>query len=311
MNAHPIYRNTSDYNKSKLLYYISRRIKWMMGDRSPLFAYAKVTKRCNLDCYYCPWHEPAFPIIEGLELSTEAWIEKITGLYNTGVRLVVFEGGEPTLRHDIQTMLDHSRKLGMSTILATNGYAKNIWKYTPSAFTISVDGPADIHNNIRGRGSYERIIENLAGKENKKIVVITVITRNNYRLIEEICSSLASSVNGFLFTFAYNYNASDTTFLSACEIEETKLHLMSLKKIYPILNPSKYLLHPFQRSDCKSWLSVSIDSTGTLSNGCFVDHIKEPDCDKCELACYQLLSSFYDFNFEAWFSLNRMILEEI
>lgn len=311
MNLDQIYRTKSDYNKSRLLYYISRRIRWMTGDRSPLFAYAKVTKRCNLDCYYCPWHVGASKENEAAELSTETWMRKLTELHKKGIRLVVFEGGEPTLRNDIQELLNHSRNLGMSTILATNGYAKDIWNYTPSAFTISVDGPSNIHNTIRGRGSYERIIDNLNHKGSERVVIITVITRSNFRVIEEICANLDPLVNGFLFTFEYNYNASDSTTLSDSEIAEAKLRILSLKKTYPILNPSKYLVRPFNRSDCKSWLSVSIDSSGILSNDCFVDHIQVPDCDHCELSCYQLLSSFYDFDFEAWFNLNRMILDEI
>src|SRR4051794_33988851 len=108
-----------NYDKKSLFHYAGRRLKWLIGDRSPFLAYMKVTKRCNLDCYYCPWHTTANDFTG--EMSTAFWKAKIDELADAGVRVFIFEGGEPTLRKDLQQLLDHAHSHGAATILATNG----------------------------------------------------------------------------------------------------------------------------------------------------------------------------------------------
>ncbi len=302
------YRHKNDYDKKSLLHYIGRRLKWSLGDRSPIVAYLKVTQRCNLDCYYCPWHAPANDY-EG-ELGTDEWKSIILEMVKSGVRVLVFEGGEPTLRRDLPILLEYAHSLDASTILATNATG-NPWIFSPTAFTISVDGPEQAHDNARGKGTYKKIIKNLERRGNQRAVSITVISRSNKDLIENICKELGKRLDGLLFTFLYPYKTRATDALCPKEVAEVKKKILSLKSEYRILNPRKYLIAPMSALPCHDWLSVSVNHTGHVEAGCFVQHVEEKDCATCELGCFQVLSAFHQFNLESWFNLHRLLLKTI
>lgn len=297
-----------NYEKRSLVSYALRRVKWAFGDRSPMLAYLKVTKRCNFDCYYCPWHTS--PTDFAGELQTNAWKERIDNLVKQGVRIFVFEGGEPTLRSDLQQLLDHAHDAGASTILATNG-SGNMWRFRPSAFTVSVDGPNELHDAVRGKGSFAGILRNLENKGKNRVVTITVISPENKDHLEEMAHQLAPLVNGFLFTFQYPYQTVPTRALSPADVTATKQRILAMKDRYTILNPRAHLAGPTGAWACHDWLAVSVNHEGRIEEGCFVQHVEPKDCSKCELGCFQVLSSFHDFNTEAWFNLNRLLLQRI
>jgi MoaA/NifB/PqqE/SkfB family radical SAM enzyme len=282
-----------------------RRIKWALGDRSPIVAYLKITRRCNLDCYYCPWHSSVNDY-RG-ELSTDAWKDIISVLMDRGVRIVVFEGGEPTLRSDLADLLSYVDERGGKTILATNGF-RPISLWSPTAFTISIDGPESLHDRVRGVGSYRRIIENLAKRKTKPVVAITVVSRNNRGYLRELLEAVSPLVDAFLFTFEYPYRTVPVVALPMREVAETKRELLALKAKYRILNPASHLAAQPGQWYCADWLAVTVNHEGHVEDGCFVQHVEPKDCSRCELGCFQVISGFHQFNTEAWNNLHRLLL---
>lgn len=299
-----VYRERQHFNKRTLPYLLGRRVKWIFGDRSPLLAYLKVTKRCNLDCYYCPWHTRANDFSE--ELETERWKTLIADVYSSGARVLVFEGGEPTLRSDLPVLLDYARSLGALTILATNGIGE-IWRYPAHAYTVSLDGPPTVHDSIRGKGTFKRVIENLEQKTGQTVVAITVISRRNHEHIEELLSAVSPWIDAFLFTFLYPYGVVSELPLSENEVSEAKERLMRLRKRFRILNPVSRLAAATNSKPCHDSITVSINHRGEARQGCFVDHVEPKKCDGCDLSCFQFLSAIHEFNFDAWFSLLRLL----
>lgn len=296
------------YDKRSLLYYAARRAKWLLGDRSPIVAYLKITKRCNLDCHYCPWH--TIPTDFTGEQNTTAWKARIDDLIRRGVRIFVFEGGEPTLRTDLPELLAHARFRGANTILATNGTG-SIWRFKPTAFTVSIDGPEPLHDAVRGHGTYRHIMRNLAERQGNHVVSITVISPENYVALEEMAEGIAPFVDGMLFTFIYPYRTVAAPVLTPTQVREAKTRLLRLKKHFPILNPASHLRAETGTKPCYDWLAVTVNHEGKLEEGCFVQHVEPKDCSRCELGCFQVISSFHQFNMEAWFNLNRLLLHTI
>ena len=308
--AKPLDRVSFNYDKRSALHYFRRRIETALGRPSPFLAYLKITRRCNLDCAYCPWHTTPSDF-EG-EIGTDEWKRIIDNLAERGVRLFVFEGGEPTLRRDLKQLLDHARARGGYTILATNATMR-MNQFRPSAFSVSIDGPRDIHDRIRGAGTYDRLRANLESRTGKQpVMVVTVISRENLKHLEEIVEEVSPIVNGFAFTFAYPYRTSRTDILTDEEIATAKATLLRLKKRgFTLLNPRKQLQRKPGEWKCHDFLTVSVDYRGRLHSGCFVDLTEPHDCLKCNLGCYQLLSALHDFNFEAWFNMHRFLLRVI
>lgn len=301
----PVYRQ---YDKKSLLYYLGRRARWLLGDRSPMLAYLKVTKRCNLDCYYCPWHTSPNDFAD--EQPTDFWQRRIDELIREGIRIFVFEGGEPTLRKDLQKLLDHAHCRGASTILATNGLG-NMWRFRPTSFTVSIDGPELVHDAVRGSGTFRRICDNLAKRGESRVSVITVVSPQNKSHLEQLLEEVSPLVDSFLFTFLYPYKTVHAATLSVSEMAEVKSRLLRLKASYPILNPSSHLASPTGSRKCEDWLTVAVNHKGETEAGCFVQHVEPKNCATCELSCFQLISAFYQFNFEAWFNMHRLLLRRV
>lgn len=85
-----------------------------------------------------------------------------------GVSWVLVRGGEPFLFPGIIELLEHLREKGISTSIDTNGtmlkqYAADLVRLGDIHLTISVDGPEEVHDAVRGgKGCFRRIEEGLA-----------------------------------------------------------------------------------------------------------------------------------------------------
>lgn len=309
MHSDRTYRSPADFQKIPLLSYLKQRALWLFGKRAPFLAYLKITKRCNLDCHFCPWHTAANDFAD--ELPTEQWTAILDSLHSQGVQLFVFEGGEPTLRADLQTLIDHAHSLGAHSILATNGIARDPWLFEPTAYTVSVDGTAATHDAVRGSGAFQRLLRRLDARGKRKVFAISVISRQNQSEIEAICELVGERVSGILFTFLYPYEGTNGEPLNPEEIRRAKRRILNMKRRCKIINPSAFLERPLNETSCHDELTVSVSHRGEVRHGCFVQHVEPKDCEKCELSCFHLVSAFHNFNLESWFNLNRYILSRV
>jgi MoaA/NifB/PqqE/SkfB family radical SAM enzyme len=83
-----------------------------------------------------------------------------------GKPLVAFAGGEPLLHPQINEFITHAHAKGCPTWLTTNGWflakwAKALCNAGLDFLVVSVDGPPEIHDRIRGRKAFERLAEGL------------------------------------------------------------------------------------------------------------------------------------------------------
>ena len=99
------------------------------------------------------------------------------------VRTFSVTGGEPLLRPDLLEILKHASEKGLNTGIATNGFfitrttAQDIKNSGVSSVQISLDGPKEIHNTIRGNNnSFDKAIAAIAYLKEAKINNITVAT---------------------------------------------------------------------------------------------------------------------------------------
>jgi len=118
--------------------------------------------------------------------------EELAGL---GLKRIVFSGGEPILRTDLEEICRIFSKNSNKQSLLTNGVLvkKRIDKLAPylDELIISIDGASpETHDTIRGVNSLKLIIEGIKHtKENFPSLNIsfrTVLQKNNYRQLNEI-----------------------------------------------------------------------------------------------------------------------------
>jgi len=127
------------------------------------------TDRCNLNCAMC------FEKLRNPrpELDINDWLRIIDNLACFKPRIHL-SGGEPFLYRGIDRMIKHIKSHGLFLAITTNGvfleqYVKTVIDNGVNAVTVSIDGPRDVHDRIRGvAGTFDQIMRGLRSlKENR------------------------------------------------------------------------------------------------------------------------------------------------
>ncbi len=122
-----------------------------------LFLSWNITFRCNLRCKYC-----ASCDAPNDELDTAAVLAGLDALWDAGTRWITFGGGEPLLRKDIGTILEHAKRKGFQVFVSTNGILvpkKSDVLAHVDHVNISMDGYREVHDLIRGDGAFDKAVK--------------------------------------------------------------------------------------------------------------------------------------------------------
>jgi radical SAM protein with 4Fe4S-binding SPASM domain len=126
---------------------------------------------CNLRCNFCWWwgeNGIAYKLIE--QKSSMVTKELTTPeIYNVIDQLAVndkpsfyLSGGEPFIRKDTVDIIEYITNKGMSVITNNNGtlltdeQLQRLAKIKNLTINFSIDGPEDVHDNIRGKGMFKK-----------------------------------------------------------------------------------------------------------------------------------------------------------
>lgn len=127
------------------------------------------TDRCNLNCSMCfeKLRDPR------PELTPDDWQRVIDECAQFKPR-IHFSGGEPLLYKGIGDLIRHCKQHGLYCAITTNGtflarHADEIIKHRVNALTVSIDGPRDVHDTIRGvTGAYDDIMHGLKSMNQRR-----------------------------------------------------------------------------------------------------------------------------------------------
>jgi MoaA/NifB/PqqE/SkfB family radical SAM enzyme len=197
----------------------------------PLVAELFLTENCNLRCVSCAcWHHT-----KSDELSTQEWKDVLSQLAKISIFKVNFTGGEPLIRRDSVDLMDFARRVGIrhmhlntNAILLTPSKLDDVLESGVRSFNVSVDGPREIHDKIRGRrgafGQTTSHLRNIVARRERyglKIRMNFTVMRDNTTALPEI-AKLAQELGVQL----YLNLATDKTFLfdSPAVTEQTRLH---------------------------------------------------------------------------------------
>ena len=260
-------------------------------------ALVNITNRCNLKCKHCFVFREGNPNrpTEKNEMTTDKMINEIKK-YKTkyGIFRMLWMGGEPLLRKDV---LKLGVKLFPQNVIATNGTLPLINLGSKTKWTISVDGPEDINDEIRGKGSFKRIVHNLNNlPENFSgdLQCNCVVTKMNEDCFEELIKDLKTEtpIRGINFGFYVpkKNDTSEFTWKSLKERDIAVRKIIKLKKKYPkfVLNNNMVLELLFSQNapqitqDCplkKIILPLYLGDDGFEIPFCCYGN--DVDCDLC------------------------------
>ena len=129
------------------------------------------------------------PLGDNGEMNTEDIKSLISDAAGLCSNSIVFSGGEPLLRADIFELISYTNKLKINTCLVSNGTlidddaAKRLSASGIGVVNISIEGPEDIHDALRGKGNYKKAHEALRHLSRYKIetTIASIVCRNNYK----------------------------------------------------------------------------------------------------------------------------------
>lgn len=129
-----------------------------------LVSYA-ITRKCNLKCKHCYSDAADSPGPD--ELSTIEARGLLDDLAKWGIRLLIFDGGEPLCRDDFFEIVRYASEKGMRTVVGTNGIlidagmADRMKSAGVQAVQISIDGANPLsHDSFRGEdGAFHKAMQ--------------------------------------------------------------------------------------------------------------------------------------------------------
>lgn len=134
----------------------------------------KLTNRCNLRCTHCfQWDDGGYHHSldkDELKKHGDLSFEIVNELFNKTKEAkssLYLWGGEPTLYAHWDRLIDLISQDPRETVLCTNGVTLHTKMDSLLRISecltvlVSIEGPEDIHNEIRGKGTYDKIVKNL------------------------------------------------------------------------------------------------------------------------------------------------------
>ncbi|MDD3246887.1 MAG: 12,18-didecarboxysiroheme deacetylase [Methanosarcina sp.] len=157
-------------------------------DKKPVVVW-NMTRRCNLKCVHC--YAQAKDMEFKDELSTEEGKALIDDLAAFGSPVMLFSGGEPTMRKDLPELAAYAREKGMRAVISTNGtlidkpLAKKLKEVGLSYVGISLDGIRETNDKFRGmQGAFDAALRGLHNCQEEGIKVGLRFTINKQNVMD-------------------------------------------------------------------------------------------------------------------------------
>lgn len=228
------------------------------------------------------------------EMSRGELKELINDIVDLSPESIVFSGGEPLLRDDIFELISVVKKNKINSCLVSNGtlidneIAKQLAALGIGVVNISIEGPEDIHDSLRGKGVFRKTVEALEhlSRHNIETTIATVVCRQNYRYLPYIMKladqykATTVKFQPFSDIFIMRKDEKNKFFISTDALKDAKQSIeqvIKLSRKYKITtNPVNYLTSipnyisglksPFSYyKDCSAvWKSCPISAEGNI-----------------------------------------------
>jgi len=130
--------------------------------RAPVKLFLDITKICNEECKHClsssGLSRETLPVATLRSLVDQA--------YDLGIFQIKLGGGEPILHPRFFEIVNYINQRGLAVSISSNGAAMTpqrveLLRETGVKVSISIDGDEEMHNTVRGSGSYQRTLEGI------------------------------------------------------------------------------------------------------------------------------------------------------
>ena len=198
-------------------------------------AVINITNKCTLRCKHCFVFRDSNPNDPSGEMDDATALKKIAERKERhGIERVLWMGGEPLLRPDV---LREGTKIFSKNTVTTNGTVDLI-ELTRTTYVVSIDGPPELNDRIRGKGTFEKVMKTLSRVPEDfgpTVMCQCAVTKVNEDALEELAELiLPTRAEGMTFSF-YVPTANDQSELTWGSLErrdKAVREVMRLKEKY-------------------------------------------------------------------------------
>jgi len=274
--------------------------KWWLsskvGGKDPLVNTMLIHYGCNLRCKHCEVVQQA-DVLEKNKMTYDEIVSEMEFRFKSGARIMYFEGGEPTIwgdsGKDLGDLIEKSHEIGYYNVgYTTNGNSDRIFTNS-DVISISLDGPRDIHDEVRGKGVYDKLMETLGNLEfDGSVFANMVIQRDNLDYIEETAKAVKDnkSIDGIMYNFL-----TPPPYELAVDMEDRLKAVDTIKRLkaegHPILN-SKKGLELLRKEDWERECPQNM-SMFTIPGGHRFDGCPMRGTDSCKHCGFSAVREYY------------------
>lgn len=188
--------------------------------KEPILGTVIVTDKCNLTCRHCSVNNITAVVHPYKQIK-----EEMRKLYDMGVRILFFCGGETFLWQDgeknLRNLVIEAKQMGFLIVnVVTNGtFPINL----PEAdlILLSLDGDKECHNKIRG-DTYDTIMTNIQNATSDNICFYMAINQINKDTVRDVCITARDTKNVRAVSFNFHTPYPDTKELELTKEEKAK-----------------------------------------------------------------------------------------
>ncbi|MDE6619797.1 MAG: radical SAM protein [Lachnospiraceae bacterium] len=205
--------------RSSFLYFARFGIRTvLLQKKDPILGTVILTDKCNLKCKHCSVNNITAVIYPYQQIK-----EEMKQLYDMGVRILFFCGGETFLWKDagkqLRDLVVEAKQMGFLIVnVVTNGtFPLNL----PEAdlILLSLDGGREQHNKVRG-DTYDTIMENIGNATADNICFYMAINQINKNAIRDVCLLAKNTPNVRAVSFNFHTPYPDTKDLALSREEK-------------------------------------------------------------------------------------------
>lgn len=285
----------------RLMYLFSWFFRAKFGKvKRPLQTVLFISDQCNLACRHCSVYRKEHPHIK----SYEQVRKELEYSFALGSRFVDFEGGEPMIWRDgeknINDLVRLARQIGFFSVTITTNAQVPFKGCEADSIWVSLDGLGKYHDQIRGEGTFARLMKNIEESGHPALSVNMVVNRLNHPSVREAIEFVKSNphIQSISVNFHTPFEGTENLMVNWGVRAEIIDEVIRLKKAgYPIMNSVsglRLMRHNHFRKQC--WVSNFILPDGQKLAEC---QGKEAGlCDRCGFCMAGEMRSLLDLKFD-------------
>jgi sulfatase maturation enzyme AslB (radical SAM superfamily) len=132
----------------------------LLADLQPSALSVDVTNVCNLRCKHCFWDSYDEELSAGTKEDILDSVKEVLKKYPT-ITNVTWYGGEPLISNKTIALVQEGLRFKKNNLVITNGtFPIPEWRENVH-FAVSLDGTQEIHDSLRGVGTYDKAKKNI------------------------------------------------------------------------------------------------------------------------------------------------------